>query len=337
MTGTGAWFDTFPPEVPDPRAEWTDPTFLDELRDWVAGTTGQVATLEQVKLRPWASVWRAETASGTFFVKENCAGQAFEAGLVAELSIWVPDLVVPVTAIHHGRGRLLTADQGPTLADVASHDLDSWCHVVVEAAHLQRRVASYAGRMLDLGLTRLAPGEAADYAAARARQLAALPAPDPRRVSAAEADRVTASLSGLRRWADAELSLQLPLTLQHSDLHEHNIFARSRRFFDYADSVISTPLGVLLVPLNTLAHLLDAGPGDQRLWRVANAYLEVWSDLVSMRELRATLPAALRLARLARLESWLRVSASFADDAMAEFGGVVSAWLRCLGDDPVLT
>ena len=43
---------------------------------------------------------------------------------------------------------------------------------------------------------------------------------------------------------------------------------------------------------------------------MADAALEVWGDVVPVAALRAALPSALRLGRLGRAESWLRVSAT---------------------------
>jgi hypothetical protein len=109
------------------------------------------------------------------------------------------------------------------------------------------------------------------------------------------------------------------------------------RFFDFGDSLVTEPLGVLLVPLNILGERLEANGDDPRLWRVADAALEVWSDLVPMPELRAALPAALSLGRLGRVESWVRVLPSLGDDELGEWGHVASAWLGTLDADPPVT
>ena len=55
-------------------------------------------------LRPWATVWRLESASGVYYAKQNCPLQAFEAGLAALLARLAPDRVVPVTAADPERG-----------------------------------------------------------------------------------------------------------------------------------------------------------------------------------------------------------------------------------------
>ena len=131
-------------------------------------------------------------------------------------------------------------------------------------------------------------------------------------------------------------ALGLPLTLNHNDLHNRNVCEVDGRlrFFDFGDSLLTEPLGVLLIPLNILGASLDADGDDPRLWRVADAALEVWSDLAPLADLRAALPAALQLGRLGRVESWVRCQPSLLDDELAEWGPIAAAWLGTLDADP---
>ena len=95
-------------------------------------------------------------------------------------------------------------------------------------------------------------------------------------------------------------------------------------------------MGVLLIPLNMLSHRLEAGPDDPRLWRLANAALEVWSGCAPMAALRSALPAALQLARLGRVESWARCCVSMSDAELDKWGSTVPRWLSTLLlDSPV--
>lgn len=55
---------------------------------------------------------------------------------------------------------------------------------------------------------------------------------------------------------------------------------------------------------------------------VADAALDVWSDLAPMSELRAAVPAALQLGRLSRIESWVRCLASMTPPELSEYGGI---------------
>lgn len=90
------------------------------------------------------------------------------------------------------------------------------------------------------------------------------------------------------------------------------------RFFDFGDAMLTEPLGALRVPLGGLAQHLECPMDDPRLLRAVEPALEVWSDLVPLAELRAALPSALRLGRLARCESWLRCYASMTDEELGD-------------------
>jgi hypothetical protein len=296
-----------------------------------------VAALRQQKLRGWATVWRVETADGVWFAKQNCPGQQFELHLLSLLARILPDRVVPVTAA--GDGFLLTPDQGDVFYETAGGDLENWVRLAREAAVLQRELVPHRTELAGVGLAELRPEESVDYLVARIDQYAGLDADDPRVLAPEVAVRLRAHLPVVRRWSDEVAALGLPLTLNHNDLHENNVFDVDGRlrFFDFGDALITEPLGVLLIPLNILGEKLEADGSDPRLWRVVDAALEVWSDLVPTRELRAALPAALSLGRLGRVESWVRCQPSLTDAELDEWGRVAAAWLGTLDADPPVT
>jgi hypothetical protein len=279
---------------------------IDEVAQWAGEQVGVEVTVELGKVRPWALIWQVTSDDGSWWAKQNCPGQAFEAELMAVLARLAPSYVVPVTAVEPQRGLLLTPDQGPVFGDaVADDDLDAWVRLVQRAMELARLTSEDGAELLATGLTGC-------------------------RVPEAVAGRV----ADLRVELDG---LGLPPTLVHNDLHEQNAFDRpdGLLFFDFADAVWEHPLSGLLVPLNMLAaHLGDPGPDDPRLRRVADAALEVWSDLAPLPELRRALPAALALGRLGRAESWARVEPHLAAEHVDDFGGAAAAWLDRL-DDPV--
>ena len=88
---------------------WGTPEFVAELRAWVEGEVGPVSSLTESKRRPWAAVWRVETARGAFYAKQNCPGQAFEARLMGLLAELAPSYVVPVAAVD---GAQITTVEG---------------------------------------------------------------------------------------------------------------------------------------------------------------------------------------------------------------------------------
>ncbi|NYJ00946.1 hypothetical protein HNR19_001644 [Nocardioides thalensis] len=317
-------------------AVWTTVEFREELRDFVAPVVGEPTVLEPLDVRPWSTVWRVESAAGVHYAKQNCPGQAHEAALVVELARIAPERVAPVAAADPARDLLLTPDLGPTLrASGAAADPDVWCRIVAEAAALQREVATHVA---ELPLRVLLPADATTYVADAVGRLAALPAGDARRLRPEEALRIEALLPDIGEWSDEVADLGLPITLNHNDLHDNNVIApagdASLRFFDFGDAVLAEPLGSLLIPLRFCADVLGAGPDDPRLHRVVDAALEVWTDVVPAARMRAALPAALQLGRLARAESWRRCVASMTLAERGEYGAAPAEWLGTLGEDP---
>jgi len=318
-------------------AVWRSEAFAAELRAFVAAAVGEPTVFEQRKIRPWGAVWRVEAGGAVYFAKQNCPGQAHEAGLVSALARIAPSYVVPVVAADPGRDLLLTLDLGSTLFELGGdHDVDTWCRIVRDAALLQRAVVPHAD---ELGLTQMPPECATTYVGDAIGRLGALPVGDPRRLTGDVAERLRALLPTIERWSDQVADLDLPLTLNHNDLHAANVVAPESpdeplRFFDFGDAVVAEPLAALLIPLNVSSRDLDAGPDDLRLRRIADAALEVWTDLVPPRALRAALPAALQLARLARVESWRRCMVTMTTEEREEFGSAPAEWLGTLVEDP---
>ena len=327
------WYDVLPERDRSLSSRWPTEEFREELATWCEAQVGPLTGLEQHKLRGWATVWRVTTADGAWFAKQNCPLQQVEVPLMAVLSRLTPDRIVPVAAAADGF--LLTADQGPVFESVGD-DLESWARLAREAAAFQRELVPHREALLATGMTELTPGQAPDYLAARIEQHAAMAPGDPLRLAPEVADRLRGHLPVVRAWADEVAALGLPLTLNHNDLHNRNVCEVDGRlrFFDFGDSLLTEPLGVLLIPLNILGASLDADGDDPRLWRVAEAALEVWSDLAPVADLRAALPAALQLGRLGRVESWVRCQPSLLDDELAEWGPIAAAWLGTLDADP---
>ena len=323
---------------------WSSAAFAAELRAWVEAalaTLGtELASLEAVHQRPWSTVWKARDVDGAvYWAKQNCPHQGFEAAVLVVLDRIAPDRVVPVAAVDVERGLHLVPDQGPVFADtVPADDIDAWCRVVAEAMHLQRELSGHEGELVAAGLTPLRSSDAVDYVVSRAEQLGGLDAGDARRLDAEVAREVVGLAPRVAEWVLRLEALALAETLVHNDLHANNVFATptGMRFFDFGDAVLAHPLTALFIPLNVLAHRLEAGRDDPRLQRVADAGIEVWGDVAPVNELRRALPDALRFGRLGRVESWLRVTATMTAPELAEYGDAAAYWLGALHDDPPL-
>ncbi len=306
------------------------------MAQWCATELGSELSVESHKVRCWSAVWRVVTGDAVYYAKQNCPGQAFEATLLPVLND-LSERVVPVTAFDAERGFLLTPDQGPVFGETVGDDLEPWIAIAREGALLQRELVGHADALERAGCTRLGAAETPSYVATRIEQYAALPAGDRRRLDDDAAAALRRVLPDVERWSDQVLALGLPLTLNHSDLHEHNVFAVDGvlRFFDFGDAVVSEPLSVLLTTLRVLRGTLDCAANDPRLTSVSDAALEVWSDFASTDDLRAALPAALQLGKVARSESWARCLPSVSDEEDEQVGGYATAWLLELAAPPL--
>jgi hypothetical protein len=308
-------------------AYWSSPEFHTVLTEFVATAVGEPYSLEVDRMRPWSTVWRAETDRGVFWAKDNCREQRHEAALLVRLGQLAPHRVVPVVAAEPASGLLLTPDRGIPLGHRGEVGVDTWCDVVAAHAGLQREVAPH----LDgLGLTRLAAADAVAHVERLTATLRAFPDGDPRRLTDEQVRTVEATLPDVALWGEQVAALGLPVTLDHNDLHLRNVFAVDGRLelFDFGDAVALEPVAALRIPLASAAEQgLD-------LARVADAGLEAWSDVAPAVELRAALPASLQLGVLGRAESWLRCVADMAEAELAEFGGAAAHWLTRLADDP---
>lgn len=332
------------PERSEPTGpRWASRAWQEATTRWVAEHLARLGAREEprvqvVHLRPWSVVLTADCDLGRFWLKENCTGQNFEAGLVGVLHEVVPDRVLQPVALDPARGLLLTQDQGSVLRDSGSRDdLAVWCRVVAEWAALQRALLDHEPALRQAGVVELPTSLSRRVAEERGRLLHDLPHGDPRRLDDETHQAVLGTLDGLDACAEQVLALGLPVALNHNDLHDNNVFdtpqGRPFRFFDFGDCLLTDPLGALRVPLGVVGYYLDCGTDDPRVARVADAFLEVWSDLAPSSALRAALPAALHIGKLARHESWVRCLPSMTDDELVEVGPYAGQWLGRLAED----
>jgi hypothetical protein len=301
------------------------------LRDRGLTRTGEI---EQPGVRIWATHLTVPTDAGRLWFKENCPGQAYEAGLIEVLTELVPDHVVAPIAVEPDRGWLLSPDAGPTLR-AAGEGEDLWERLAANWADLQRRVADHPDRLIAVGIPLVPPLDMAALVAERVDEFAALPSGDPAHLDAGDASRLRSGLPVVERWAEQVAATDLPMTLDHNDLHSGNAFAprpgeEHLRFFDFGDSVVGHPFSSLLIPVNVLAHELSTSEDDPRLRRVTDAYLEVWSDRADPATLRAAVDPARQLGRINRSECWRRVLRSADAAERAEWGDSATFWLTTL-------
>ena len=260
---------------------------------------------------------------------------------VAELA---PGHVEAPVAVEPERGWLLTRDGGTTLMDSAPGGargvgVGALTVLLRDYAVLQRRTVGHRDRLVAAGLPVADPLDAAELAVEHAERLARFPVTDPRHLPAEHRDAVHAAAPALTAAGRELAGGPVPLAFDQADLFPRNVFlprpSGPFRFFDFADAVWAHPFGSLVMlvvecqhrwRIPAAAHLIDCR--DHRIRAVVDAYLECWTDLAPLPELRRLAECALRIAPLHRTAAWLGILADADPAALVDHGRTPWAWLE---------
>jgi hypothetical protein len=324
---------------PAASARWEDAGWLASAVAWVRdalAATGRELTGEpdQHHRRAWATVLRCPTADGDVWFKAMARGTAHELPLLTALAGWFPDRVLVPLAVDAERAWLLLPDGGTTLRNAQHGHTDEahWAEILRDHAEFQRLTAPHADDLVALGVPDLRPlrlpvvrdALLADEAWLRVgrddglstEQLAAL---------RADADRYA-------RWCQALADTGVPASINHDDLHDNNVFAPAEpgghyRIFDWGDTSIAHPFGVLLVALRVVGHLHDLPEGAPELLRLRDAYLEPWTAEHDRATLVEAVRLALRVGGVSRARCYWAALQEGTHAEIEEVGGGVPLWL----------
>jgi hypothetical protein len=306
----------FRDDAPVSVARWRDPRAIAEAHAWLRETADRagrriVGAIDQPHVRPWATVFRAQTDRGEVYLKLCGPSQAFEPALTALLAGTAAGLVPEVLAIHPREPWMLLAGGGEKLRDVLGGPalLDAWAALVPRYAELQRAFLGRDDAVLACGT----PDHRLERVVGDLRV-------------AAENERVLAATSGTFGPHDRErLRALLPHlearcaelgsagigpTIQHDDLHDANALSNGARtvIFDWGDACLTHPFLSLGVLLKAAAHRAGLDADDAAILRLRDAYLEPWTDLLPGRALEELADLGARLSTLTRALSWYRVA-----------------------------
>ncbi|MFI0978832.1 aminoglycoside phosphotransferase family protein [Streptomyces sp. NPDC021093] len=289
-----------------------------------------------VRVRPWSILVRLplEAGAGAWF-KANPPGSAFEAGLGEALARWVPEHVLRPYAVDPERGWALWPDGGTLFADVlnggsrAEADARAWEEPLRQYATMQQALIPYADRAEALGVPNMRVGVLPQTYERMVTDSTAL--------DAAEKHQLLTRVPQVVEWCGELAGIGVPDSIDHSDLHEAQVFAPGAdhpgryAFFDWGDAVVGHPFGSLLVN----ARAARGRYGADALPRLRDAYLEPWTgNGHTAAELRRAVSLACRLGAVARAGSWGRL---FPEAGAGPGDGAdVLRWLRELFAEPPL-
>ena len=250
------------------------------IQEWLAEHGVEPSgPLETIHNRPWSTVLRVPTAGGDLFLKQEQPVQEYEIPLTVALFARWPDRVPEVVAADIERHWLLTRDGGVRIAD--SGDFDAFPRALQLYGELQVGEVAHVHELLTYGLRDLSLPIVAD-------------AYEPffERDHGLDPDDVARLVMLAPRYRElcAELSaLGLPVSLQHDDLHQWNVFVRDGRvaIYDWGDSSVGFPLWSWLKPY---LAVVDEGRDPEPL---REAYLAAWRELAPDGQLRRALELAI--------------------------------------------
>jgi hypothetical protein len=297
-------------------AVWSSAAWRASAVSWVdeqlaAAGRRRTGEVEQPHLRPWATVLRVPTGDGAVWLKASGPGTAFEAALYELLARTVPDHVLTPIGADPERGWILLPDGGPALGvGKAGPDLvEALVAALVQYGRLQRELEGHVEDILALGVADMRPAAMPERFEQALEAVDAInegrgdPAGRAIHGQVAAMDRTVAS------WCERLAASTVPPSLDHNDLHPWNILgdgSGAARYYDWGDSVVAHPFAAMLVPLGFVQRGLDASLDDPGFLGARDAYLDVFTDLAPRDELVETLELACRVAKIARVLTWVR-------------------------------
>jgi hypothetical protein len=334
-----------PDGAPDPVALWTSSAFLESARTWVAAQLGPggirlTGEWQQTHARVWSSTIRFETTEGRIWFKVNGLGTVYEAKVVALLDELCPGLAPQLLAYDDAVAWSITRDGGPMLRSKTKPDAlwGYWERLLARYGEAQLALAADRPRMLACGAPDRGPVQLPLEFDRLLDKLASQPIEQGgiTRQQAAILERVLPAYEG--RCAELAAS-PIPDSLQHDDLHSNNVGwpgemadLSSVRIIDWGDASIGHPFGTMLATLNSIAF--EAGVPvdgrqlhDSRLLRLRDAYLEPFSSLCGVEELRWLVGLARSTGSVTRALAWERALQEAPLSVIAKYEFPVRSWL----------
>ena len=292
-------------------ASWRTTAWREEATSWLDSRLAEAGlertgNVTQPHLEPWSTVLSADTNEGLVWLKAMIPGTAFEIDLYDLLVRVDPEHVLHPIASDRSRGWLLLPDGGPSLADRLTGDELVAAMVVAlpQYASIQRALTTHEGVLIEMGLTDLRPERLPDLYRLKLESFDCEPF----------AGRLAAIEPDYRAWCDIVTESPLSPTLDHNDLHPWNILGldtptdRAGRdvavFYDWGDSVVAHPLGSAHVPISRVRRMVGLTSGHPDVLRMRDAYLDVFTDLATRRQLVELFDASCRLAKATRAAVW---------------------------------
>lgn len=322
----------------------TDTGWIEQVSAWTNEALEKLGMhvtgeLEEVRVKPWATVLRLSTDRGRVYFKACHEALSNEVALTQALYRWRPDCMVQVLAYDLEKSWMLMADEGEMLRlrIQSPDDLWHWHSLLPLFAGVQIEMAERQDELLRLGLIdrrierlpAMLENMVADRAMLRVGKADGL--------SEAQAERLLTVAPLYREMCSRLAGYPIPMSLHHDDFHNSNVYTRDGRytFSDWGDSLLTHPFFSMIITLRSISDLLglpdeatevpEQFPAELNYLR--DLYLEPWTRFASMDTLHQVFPLAWRVGMVSRALSWYQYLKEFDEPRQEEFGYTVPAWL----------
>lgn len=248
------------------------------MRDWIAQHVEISGEIEQPHVRPWATALRIPTPGGPVWFKAALEAYAHEAEVIAILAPLAPGLLPEVIASRSG-GWLLLADAGDRARE---HPID-WPAMLRDYVRLQAASAPHVAGLLAAGANDNRAHRVVDHVETLLPLL-------PDELARGVRDRLPEVGEKMERLAGS----RLPVTVDHNDLHDGNVFSRDGqvRIIDWGDSSVAHPFFTTSV--------FD----DEEM----TPYVAAWEDYAPRAELEEEAAIVRELRFLVRALNWAELA-----------------------------
>ena len=309
---------------------WRDPEFVGTAHAWIrdaaaANAIAVTGAIEQQHVRPWSTVFRAPAGGSALYLKACSEVQRHEPAVVELVAREYPDLVPQVIARHPREPWVLLLDGGQRLRERMSgaDQLAVWRGLLPRYAELQRALLGPEAELLALGL----PDRRLD----RIPGLLAHVLDDDQCAPPKRLARVRAKVPAIRFACAALADLGIGASLDHDDLHDHNVLLSGERatIIDWGDASLTHPFLVLAVTLKFAAAAAGLPIDGPEIDVLRDAYLEPWASFAAAPALRRGAALGAALGTVTGTLTWYEIITRL-DGARDEQPGDMSSMLESI-------
>jgi hypothetical protein len=314
------------------RLPWMCLGWFDSATAWIdekleqMGYT-QVAPIEQIVSRAWATVLRVPTSKGNLYFKVPSPAFAFEPALTEALYRLVPTFVPGVLVIDRQRNWMLMQDGGMALRNVPP-TLERLEDALRLFAQMQIELAEHVETLKATGCPDrrlyLLPDLYQEVLAATPFLLI----DEPNGLPHSEYEQLLAFAPQLQEMCEELAGYKVPESLHHVDLHNGNILynGETYTFIDAGEYCLAHPFCTMFIVLRVARYILKYE--EQMLERLTRAYLAPWTRYEPMERLQRIFELAHRLGSLYKALSWYDLISQLEPDMRWMHADVALYYLR---------